>query len=197
MSLFTNPPPLEYHAHVSQHWLTTTARSLCEHPEIIDRATFDQIQDADAAFKMDLVTDVMTPPAPPPLCTPSFPSFLRPAESLDCILGGTTNMHALSSQLDTTSFGSPRASHTHRLQIFGEFIGVTKADKYDTANPEFWCKNCPDDARKNCPFVPTDINNATPGVQVPIPAFVMGRVGIIPLLRHASSKRLQHHAKTP
>lgn len=78
---------------------------LCEHPEIIDRATFDQIQDA--AFKMDLVTD-----------------------------------------------------------IFGEFIGVSKADKYDTANPEFWCKNCPDDARKNCPFVPIDIDNTTAGVQI-------------------------------
>lgn len=67
------------------------------------------------------------------------------------------------------------------LQIFGEFIGVTRADKYDTANPEFWCKNCPDDARKNCPFVPTDNDNTTAGVQVPILTFVINRLGMIPL----------------
>ncbi|KAJ1475477.1 hypothetical protein T484DRAFT_3172556 [Baffinella frigidus] len=38
--------------------------------------------------------------------------------------------------------------------VLGDFIGVQSADGYMDANPEFWCKNCPDDQRKNCPFDP-------------------------------------------
>jgi hypothetical protein len=38
--------------------------------------------------------------------------------------------------------------------VLGDFIGVSKPDGYLDANPEFWCKNCPNDKRKNCPFDP-------------------------------------------
>lgn len=36
--------------------------------------------------------------------------------------------------------------------VLGEFIGVRSANDYGSANAEFWCKNCPNDSRKNCPF---------------------------------------------
>lgn len=39
-------------------------------------------------------------------------------------------------------------------QLLGDFFGVISASRYDEANAEFWCKNCPNDVRKNCPFVP-------------------------------------------
>jgi hypothetical protein len=38
--------------------------------------------------------------------------------------------------------------------ILSDFIGVQSPNHYDTANAEFWCKNCPNDYRKNCPFDP-------------------------------------------
>lgn len=40
--------------------------------------------------------------------------------------------------------------------ILGGFFGVGNASGYDSANAEFWCRNCPNDYRKNCPFIPTD-----------------------------------------
>ena len=50
--------------------------------------------------------------------------------------------------------------------ILGDFIGVDSPRGYATANAEFWCKNCPNDYRKNCPFDPVDENAALPGMQV-------------------------------
>ena len=41
-------------------------------------------------------------------------------------------------------------------QLLGDFFGVTSASRYDEANAEFWCKNCPNDVRKNCPFISSD-----------------------------------------
>jgi len=38
---------------------------------------------------------------------------------------------------------------------------VQSPNHYDTANAEFWCKNCPNDYRKNCPFDP--VENVTAG----------------------------------
>mmetsp|Transcript_18689 Transcript_18689/g.44502 ORF Transcript_18689/g.44502 Transcript_18689/m.44502 type:complete len:429 (-) Transcript_18689:105-1391(-) len=57
--------------------------------------------------------------------------------------------------------------------ILGDFIGVSSAGKYFEANPEFWCKNCPNDYRRNCPFEPppnsTDQLCACPGGRIAAP----------------------------
>mmetsp|Transcript_23093 Transcript_23093/g.46776 ORF Transcript_23093/g.46776 Transcript_23093/m.46776 type:complete len:431 (+) Transcript_23093:241-1533(+) len=49
---------------------------------------------------------------------------------------------------------SPQEKMDLYTSVLGDFIGVQSAGKYYQANPEFWCKNCPDDYRKNCPFDP-------------------------------------------
>mmetsp|Transcript_765 Transcript_765/g.2024 ORF Transcript_765/g.2024 Transcript_765/m.2024 type:complete len:414 (+) Transcript_765:106-1347(+) len=50
--------------------------------------------------------------------------------------------------------------------VLGTFMSVRSPSAFDSANPEFWCKNCPNDWRRNCPFDPVDADNTTAGVQV-------------------------------
>ncbi|EKX53867.1 hypothetical protein GUITHDRAFT_100833 [Guillardia theta CCMP2712] len=49
--------------------------------------------------------------------------------------------------------------------VLGDFIGVAGPGDYLMANAEFWCKNCPNDYRKNCPFDPPPANPNEPGFQ--------------------------------
>mmetsp|Transcript_24110 Transcript_24110/g.20265 ORF Transcript_24110/g.20265 Transcript_24110/m.20265 type:complete len:421 (-) Transcript_24110:164-1426(-) len=49
--------------------------------------------------------------------------------------------------------------------VLSDFIGVAHSNEYANANAEFWCKNCPNDYRKNCPFDPPDDDVAMPGMQ--------------------------------
>ena len=49
--------------------------------------------------------------------------------------------------------------------ILGDFIGVKAPNHYETANAEFWCKNCPNDYRSNCPFDPPASNSDASGAQ--------------------------------
>jgi len=49
--------------------------------------------------------------------------------------------------------------------ILGDFIGVDSPNNYDMANAEFWCKNCPNDYRRNCPFDAPPPGVALPGME--------------------------------
>eukprot|EP00293_Proteomonas_sulcata_P010614 CAMPEP_0184300948 /NCGR_PEP_ID=MMETSP1049-20130417/11251_1 /TAXON_ID=77928 /ORGANISM="Proteomonas sulcata, Strain CCMP704" /LENGTH=438 /DNA_ID=CAMNT_0026611803 /DNA_START=35 /DNA_END=1351 /DNA_ORIENTATION=+ len=49
--------------------------------------------------------------------------------------------------------------------ILGDFIGVSEPGAYLDANAEFWCKNCPNDYRQNCPFDMVDTDSGEDGVQ--------------------------------
>jgi len=44
-------------------------------------------------------------------------------------------------------------------EILGAFFNVPAANMYINANPEFWCRNCPNDYRRNCPFLQQDSSN--------------------------------------
>ena len=47
--------------------------------------------------------------------------------------------------------------------ILGDFIGISQPFHYGLANAEFYCKNCPNDFRKNCPFDPPKGEIPPPG----------------------------------
>ena len=53
------------------------------------------------------------------------------------------------------TLGSAQFKMRLMTELLGNFFGVASASRYDEANAEFWCKNCPNDVRKNCPFKPT------------------------------------------
>ena len=59
-------------------------------------------------------------------------------------------------QFSTTNSSGLSLHDTLKLftDILGDFIGVPAPNQYGNANAEFWCKNCPNDARANCPFDP-------------------------------------------
>jgi hypothetical protein len=58
------------------------------------------------------------------------------------------------------TIGSAQSKMRLMTELLGNFFGVSSASRYDEANAEFWCKNCPNDVRKNCPFKPTDSGSA-------------------------------------
>mmetsp|Transcript_74046 Transcript_74046/g.197396 ORF Transcript_74046/g.197396 Transcript_74046/m.197396 type:complete len:447 (-) Transcript_74046:170-1510(-) len=54
------------------------------------------------------------------------------------------------------TFASARDKLNLTTSILGSLFGVNTSASYNGANAEFWCKNCPNDYRKNCPFNSAD-----------------------------------------
>jgi hypothetical protein len=45
--------------------------------------------------------------------------------------------------------------------VLGRFFNVPAANMYVNANPQFWCRNCPNDYLRNCLFLQQDSNKTS------------------------------------
>ena len=77
-------------------------------------------------------------------------------------IGGYTGLCAQPSNLggiipfSNGTYASAHYKMNLMTTILGEFFNVPSPNMYIDANPEFWCRNCPNDFRQKCPFVPVD-----------------------------------------